>query len=63
MQYIRIKRTEEINRILSYFKERYILLSEVEIIKMVISDFLYQVRQKEAVSRSLQEQLTTAEKK
>jgi len=63
MQYIRITRTEELNRILSFLKERYILLTEVEIIKMVISEFYYQVRQKEAVSRSLQEGISTTEKK
>ena len=38
MQQIRITRTADLNGVLSFLKERYPLLSEAEIIKMVLSE-------------------------
>jgi len=38
MSQIRLSRTEEIDTVLSYLRERYPLLSEAEIIKMVLSE-------------------------
>ena len=38
MSQIRLSRTEEIDTVLSYFREQYPLLSETEIIKMVLSE-------------------------
>jgi hypothetical protein len=38
MSQIRLSRTEEIDTVLSYFRKQYPLLSESEIIKMVLSE-------------------------
>jgi hypothetical protein len=38
MSQIRLSRTAEIDEVLSYLRERYPLLSEAEIIKMVLSE-------------------------
>ena len=38
MSQIRLSRTEEIDTVLSYFRKRYPLLSEAEIIRMVLSE-------------------------
>jgi hypothetical protein len=62
MQQIRITRTAELNRILSFLKERYVLLSEAEIIKMALSNLYYQQGRGGVESFVPQEEYTEAEK-
>jgi hypothetical protein len=42
MPQIRISRTKDLENVLSYFRDRYRLLSEADIVKMVLSDRYYE---------------------
>ena len=42
MPQIRISRTKDLESVLSYFRDRYRLLSESDIVKMVLSDRYYE---------------------
>ena len=42
MPQIRISRTKDLESVLSYFRDRYRLLSEADIVKMVLSDRYYE---------------------
>jgi hypothetical protein len=53
MSQIRLTRTEEIDNVLSYLRGRYPLMSEAEIIKMVLSE-KYQEKVKEVMEKEQQ---------
>src|SRR2546421_8933129 len=53
MSQIRLTRTEEIDTVLSYLRGRYPLMSEAEIIKMVLSE-KYQEKVKEVMEKEQQ---------
>lgn len=56
MPQIRLNKTSEIQKVLSFLQARYRLLSEAEIIKMLLSERYYQERQEtEKVKRLIKE--------